>query len=54
VRKSALSGVGPSVAEGNGPPGDRESRYRAAMAYARQTQRMEDFQRARLIQLGQA
>jgi hypothetical protein len=54
VRKAAISGVGPSVAEGNGPPADRAQRYRQAMAYAAQTQRPEDFTRARLIQLGQA
>lgn len=54
VRKAAISGVGPSVAEGNGPPADRVQRYRQAMAYAAQTQRPEDFTRARLIQLGQA
>jgi len=54
VRKAALSGAGVSVAEGNGPPADRAQRYQDAMAYARSTQRPEDFVRARLIQLGQA
>lgn len=49
ARKSTLSGVGVSVADGNGVANDRVARYEAAMARARSTQRLEDFVAADLI-----
>lgn len=54
VRKTALSGIGPSVAEGNGPPADRATRYQAALVRATRTQLPEDWTLVRMIQLGQA
>jgi hypothetical protein len=54
ARKSTLSGVGVSVADGNGVANDRVARYEAAMAHARATQRLADFVQADLIRQGSA
>ena len=54
ARKSNLSGVGVSVADGNGPANDRAQKYEAAMARARSSQRTEDFVLADLIRQGLA
>ena len=53
-RKAALSGVGPSIPSGSeaSQQNDAAARYNQAMQRARYTQRIEDFSRARRIQLG--
>jgi hypothetical protein len=54
ARKQALAGTGPTVpAGGTSASPDRAARYNAALRQARQSQRPEDFARARRIQLGQ-
>lgn len=54
ARKSNLSGVGVSVADGTGTADNRAARYEAAMARARSTQRLPDFVLADLIRQGVA
>lgn len=52
-RKAQLAGVGSINAEGPGQPvNDRATRYVQALAYATRTGRLEDFARARRIQVG--
>ena len=53
VRKENLSGLGPTVAEGSPQPQNQtQQRYDQAMTYAKTTGRLEDFARARRVQLG--
>ena len=54
VRKVALAGVGPSVAEGNAQPNDQATRYAQALAYASKTGQNADFVRALQIRNGTA
>lgn len=53
-RKSNLSGVGVSVADGTGSANNRAQLYEAALAHARHTQRPSDFVKADLIRQGLA
>ena len=54
ARKEAASGVGASVPEGSGTPGDRATRYQEALERARLSGKEADMVRARQIQLGLA
>ena len=54
ARRQALTGIGPSVPEGNSAPQtDRVTRYNAAIARARQTGQDRDFVEALMIKNGQ-
>jgi hypothetical protein len=55
AKRQALTGIGPTVAEGNTPaPTDQASRYHAALARAQATGKDADFATALSIKYGQA